>query len=188
MRRSIEAVQLAALVAPYALDAADANDFEALLSGPRSDTCYGSCTCSGVSGNLCMGGGSEQDGMRMASPPLAGASESTTPSGPPDGEDGWLNDLVQSGAASRYEFQPGGMSSVPNWSTNVSRVEFERNLLANGYARTVSSRGDAVVLQRGGYRYTISSNPAVRSGGRYTADVFSVDRGRTVAKIRLGAD
>jgi hypothetical protein len=65
---------------------ADANSVESWLSGPRSDTCYGACACDGVSGNLCMGGGSEQDKMRMASPPLTGASEAGTPSGPPDDE------------------------------------------------------------------------------------------------------
>jgi RHS repeat-associated protein len=72
---------------------ADGNSVESWLSGPRSDTCYGACTCDGVSGNLCMGGGSEQDQMRMASPPLAGASESGTPSGPPDDEDVSRGDL-----------------------------------------------------------------------------------------------
>jgi hypothetical protein len=80
---------------------ADSNTVEALLSGPRSDTCYGSCTCSGVSGNLCMGGGSEQDGMRMASPPLAGASESGTPSGPP--EDGGDREVTP--ATDRNQFE-----------------------------------------------------------------------------------
>jgi RHS repeat-associated protein len=69
--------------------AADDNNFKASIHGLPPNNCYGNCTCEWVSGNLCMFGGGRQDEMRVASHPQTGAAESSTPSGPPDGDGEW---------------------------------------------------------------------------------------------------
>jgi hypothetical protein len=58
------------------------------------------------------------------------------------------------GKASEYIDLKKGRS-VANYATNVTRAEFEANLLDNGWAKSISKDGVASLFTKDGARYTI---------------------------------
>ena len=92
---------------------------------------------------------------------------------------GKLDDLP---SFSRYEDVTKGRS-VPNHATDVSRVDFGRNLEANGFSKSTSQDGTVAIYQKDNMKYTVRDTSS--STGGPTAEVFK--DGELVGKIRLEA-
>jgi RHS repeat-associated protein len=129
----------------------DNNWLHEQIHGPAVDTCLGTCSCAGVSRNLCAVGESDADKIRMATPPMAGAAETTTPSGPdPDGEERRRQEELASMFA-------GGRQPTS--------VELEQWAARQGWTRTQTANGPAKFRdQNGVVRITIKRGSARTPG------------------------
>lgn len=87
---------------------------------------------------------------------------------------------ASAGSFSRYVDITARRSLVHNRDTNVTRAEFEANLLRSEFSQTVSSNSNIYIFDNGNTRYTVRD---FSSDGRQTAEFFQ--NGRRLLKIRL---
>lgn len=76
--------------------------------------------------------------------------------------------------------KPG--SKLPNIKTDVSKSEFEKNLLNNGFAKSTSKDGSVNIFSSGNKKFTTRGFSKSTDGP--TAEVFR--NNRPISKIRLG--
>ena len=88
------------------------------------------------------------------------------------------------GTRSRYDDVTTAGSRYPNRATDVSKANFEKNLVDTGWARSVSKDGKTVILQKDGARYVIRDG--AKSTGGPTADYHLSGSQGIDLKIRLG--
>jgi hypothetical protein len=74
-------------------------------------------------------------------------------------------------------------SRYANRAADVTKAQFERNLLDSGFTRTVSKDGKAIILEKNGARYILRD--AAKSTGGPTADFYKADSQSIDLKIRL---
>ena len=75
-------------------------------------------------------------------------------------------------------------SRYANRATNVSKADFEANLIAQGATRSVSADGRAIILQQAdGSRYVLRDY--AKSTGGPTAEFFKAGSNKIDLKIRL---
>jgi hypothetical protein len=72
-------------------------------------------------------------------------------------------------------------NSIHNRQTNITRTEFEQNLINEGYSSSTSKDGEVTILEKGKNRYTVRSK-AKYTGGP-TAEFLM--KGKLKLKIRL---
>ncbi|MBA8889502.1 RHS repeat-associated protein [Dokdonella fugitiva] len=89
------------------------------------------------------------------------------------------------GKASKYLDTTLRGSRYANRTTDVSIVDFEKNLVESGWARSVSQDGKVILLEKDGARYTLREN--AKSTGGPTAEYFAPGADKPL-KIRLGQD
>ncbi len=87
------------------------------------------------------------------------------------------------GKASLYEDVTAAGSRYANRATNVTKAEFEKNLIESGFVRSVSQDGKVIILEKAGARYVLRD--AARSTGGPTADYFNAGSKSIDIKIRL---
>ena len=84
---------------------------------------------------------------------------------------------------SRYEDVTRAGSRVANRATDVTKSQFERNLLDSGFTRSVSRDGKAIILEKDGARYILRDG--AKSTGGPTADFYRAGSSSPDLKIRL---
>jgi len=85
--------------------------------------------------------------------------------------------------ASRYEDVTRAGSRFANRATDVTKSQFERNLLDSGFTRSVSRDGKAIILENDGARYILRDG--AKSTGGPTADFYRAGSSSPDLKIRL---
>ncbi|MHB9089622.1 MAG: hypothetical protein ACYC5A_10455, partial [Thermoleophilia bacterium] len=93
------------------------------------------------------------------------------------------DEAVEAGRASRYSDNLSKKGSIPNRSTNVHRDDFEKNLAANGWARSEPKPGVAV-FEKDGAKYSIY--PEAKSTSGPSAGYTQAGSSKPTLKIRLG--
>jgi RHS repeat-associated protein len=76
-------------------------------------------------------------------------------------------------------------NSIPNRSTSVTKEQFERNLINDGWKKSTSKDGKAIILTKNGKRYILREKAESYPG--WTAD-YSPNSSSTTLKIRLGGE
>lgn len=74
-------------------------------------------------------------------------------------------------------------SRFSNRVTDVTRDQFEKNLLDSGFSQTLSKDGKAIILGKDGARYSLRDR--AKSTGGPTADFYKPDSKTPDLKIRL---
>lgn len=87
------------------------------------------------------------------------------------------------GAASLYDDLTRAGSRFANRATDVTKSQFEKNLIDSGFTRSVSKDGKAIILEKDGARYILRD--AARSTGGPTADFHKPGSNSIDLKIRL---
>jgi hypothetical protein len=90
-------------------------------------------------------------------------------------------EAAATGASSLYEDVTAAGSRVANRATDVTRAEFEGNLVKSGFSKAVSKDGLATIFEKDGVKYTVRATS--KSTQSPTAEVF-VNGIRTL-KIRI---
>ncbi len=88
------------------------------------------------------------------------------------------------GASSLYEDATRANSRYVNRATDVTKSQFEKNLVDSGFTRSVSKDGKAIILQKDGAKYILRD--AAKSTGGPTADYYKAGSNSIDLKIRLG--
>lgn len=156
--------------------------FERYLIGPALDLITLRGPASGTAGNVVKQGGRETESLINNA---VRAGEKVDNSAEPvirwtQAESG----SVAKNSQSRYEDLTELRSRYQNRSTDVTKVDFEKNLLDSGYARSVSGDGKVVILEKDGSKYVLRDN-ATSTGGA-TADYYQPGSTSIDLKIRLG--
>lgn len=105
------------------------------------------------------------------------------------GKAGWkgLTTLAEKGAVknvSLYRDVAKPCSQYANRATNLSKLEFEQNLLKQGWNREIHPNGEGVILSKNGARYYLRD--VAKSTGGATADYYKAgNTGKANLKIRL---
>ena len=86
------------------------------------------------------------------------------------------------GLFSKYEDITKSGSKLFNFNTDVTKIEFEQNLLDNGFTKSTSKDGNVNIFTKGDTKYT--TREFSKSTGGPTAEVFNGNK--PVSKIRLG--
>ena len=73
--------------------------------------------------------------------------------------------------------------SVRNISTNVTRTDFEKSLLGDGWKKAVSKDGKVTIYSKDGARYTVRDTS---NQGQPTAEFWAKGATKVTTKIRLG--
>ncbi|MED4784873.1 polymorphic toxin-type HINT domain-containing protein [Brevibacillus choshinensis] len=74
--------------------------------------------------------------------------------------------------------------SVRNISTNITRADFEKSLLDDGWAKAVRKDGKVTIYSKDGARYTVSDTS---NQGQQTAEYWANGATEVTTKIRLGS-
>ncbi len=85
---------------------------------------------------------------------------------------------------SAYKDATEPRSRYAKTETDITRDEFEKNLLKDGWAKSVSKDGKVVIHEKNGARYVIRDN--AKSTGGPTADYYKAGSEVINSKIRLG--
>jgi RHS repeat-associated protein len=94
------------------------------------------------------------------------------------------NKAEGTGKASKYEDITSPTSRYHNRGTDVTRQEFEKNLVEEGWTKSVSKDGKVVIYEKEGARYVIRED--AKSTGGPTADYYKPGSNKIDTKIRLG--
>lgn len=73
---------------------------------------------------------------------------------------------------------------MKNISTNVTRKEFEKSLLNDGWKKAVSKDGKVSIYSKDGARYTVRDTS---NQGQQTAEFWAKGASEVTTKIRLGS-
>ena len=92
-------------------------------------------------------------------------------------------DAAKTGASSLYDDVTRAGSRYANRATDVTKANFEKNLIDSGWARSVSQDGKTIILQRDGAKYVLRDG--AKSTGGPTADFYKADSKGIDVKIRL---
>ena len=87
-------------------------------------------------------------------------------------------------ASSLYDDVTRAGSRYANRATDVTKSQFQKNLVDSGFARTVSKDGKVIILPKDGAKYILRD--AAKSTGGATADFYKVGSKSIDLKIRLG--
>ncbi|CAM3843210.1 polymorphic toxin-type HINT domain-containing protein [Marinicrinis lubricantis] len=74
--------------------------------------------------------------------------------------------------------------SVKNVSTNVTRADFEKSLMEDGWSKSVSKDGKVTIYSKDGASYKVRDNS---NQGQPTAEYWANGATQATTKIRLGA-
>jgi hypothetical protein len=85
--------------------------------------------------------------------------------------------------ASLYKDVTRAGSGVANIATDVTKSQFEKNLINSGFTRSMSKDGKAIILEKNGARYILRDG--AKSTGRPTADFYKAGSTSADLKIRL---
>jgi hypothetical protein len=88
--------------------------------------------------------------------------------------------------SSKYEDITSKRSRYTNKSTDVTKVEFEKNLLENGWTKSISKDGKTIILEKDGAKYVLRDFS--KSTGGPTADFYKAGSKSFYIKIRLGGN
>ena len=89
------------------------------------------------------------------------------------------------GRASKYEEATVAGSRYANRTTDVSKTDFEKNLLGSGWSKSVSKDGTVSILEKDGAKYILRDG--AKSTGGPTADYYKAGSKGIDLKIRLGS-
>jgi peptidoglycan hydrolase-like protein with peptidoglycan-binding domain len=84
---------------------------------------------------------------------------------------------------SKYEDVTGPRSRVTNIETGLKKNEFERNLINDGWKRSIAGGGKVTIFEKDGARYVLRDN--AKSTGGPTADFYPPGSKKFTMKIRL---
>jgi RHS repeat-associated protein len=87
------------------------------------------------------------------------------------------------GTASLYDDVTRAGSRFANRATDVTKSQFEKNLIDSGFTRSLSKDGKAVILEKNGARYILRDG--AKSTGGPTADFYKPGSSSIDLKIRL---
>jgi hypothetical protein len=93
-------------------------------------------------------------------------------------------ELAPKSAASLYDDVTRAGSRYVNRATDVTKSQFEKNLIDSGFTRAISKDGKAIILQKDGAKYILRD--AAKSTGGATADFYKAGSKSIDLKIRLG--
>lgn len=85
--------------------------------------------------------------------------------------------------ACKYEDVTKPGSRYVNRVTNISKAEFEKNLLRDGWKKSISKDGKTIILTKDGAKYVLRDG--AKSTGGSTADFYPKGSKRMTLKIRL---
>ncbi|MFN9876851.1 MAG: hypothetical protein ACK557_00095, partial [Planctomycetota bacterium] len=88
------------------------------------------------------------------------------------------------GTSSLYDDVTAAGSRYANRATDVPKATFEKNLINDGWASSVSKDGKTIILEKDGARYVLRDG--ARSTGGPTADYYRSGSQGIDLKIRLG--
>ncbi|WP_306465188.1 RHS repeat-associated core domain-containing protein, partial [Thermaerobacillus caldiproteolyticus] len=87
------------------------------------------------------------------------------------------------GKASKYVDVTESGSRYANRATDVSKAQFEKNLLRDGWKKSISKDGKTIILTKDGAKYVLRDG--AKSTGGSTADFYPKGSKRMTLKIRL---
>ncbi|BDG47107.1 hypothetical protein PspKH34_16680 [Parageobacillus sp. KH3-4] len=87
------------------------------------------------------------------------------------------------GKASKYVDVTKYGSRYANRATDVSKAQFEKNLLRDGWKKSISKDGKTIILTKDGAKYVLRDG--AKSTGGPTADFYPKGSKRMTLKIRL---
>jgi len=87
------------------------------------------------------------------------------------------------GGASLYDDITRAGSRVANRATDVTKSQFEKNLIDSGFTRSLSKDGKAIILEKNGVKYILRDG--AKSTGGPTADFYKPGSSAADLKIRL---
>ncbi|TCS82465.1 putative peptidoglycan binding protein [Tepidibacillus fermentans] len=87
------------------------------------------------------------------------------------------------GKASKYVDVTKSGSRYANRATDVSKAQFEKNLLRDGWKKSISKDGKTIILTKDGAKYVLRDG--AKSTGGSTADFYPKGSKRMTLKIRL---
>ena len=87
------------------------------------------------------------------------------------------------GKQSTYKDTTGPRSRYPNTAINVSKAEFEENLLKDKWSKSLSTDGETAIYKKGGAKYVIREE--ARSTGGTTTDYYKPGNLTITSKIRF---
>ncbi|WP_347258184.1 RHS repeat-associated core domain-containing protein [Methylocaldum sp.] len=93
-----------------------------------------------------------------------------------------LNGLAKGASSLYYDVTRAG-SRYANRATDVTKSEFEKNLIDSGFTRSVSKDGKAIILEKDGAKYILRDG--AKSTGSPTADYYKPGSSSIDLKIRL---
>jgi hypothetical protein len=87
------------------------------------------------------------------------------------------------GGSSLYDDVTRAGSRVANRATDVTKSQFDKNLIDSGFTRSLSKDGKAIILEKDGARYILRDG--AKSTGGPTADFYKAGSTSADLKIRL---
>ncbi|WP_236546406.1 MULTISPECIES: hypothetical protein [Anoxybacillus] len=87
------------------------------------------------------------------------------------------------GKASKYVDVTKSGSRYSNRETDVSKAQFEKKLLRDGWRKSISKDGKTIILTKDGAKYVLRDG--AKSTGGSTADFYPKGSKRMTLKIRL---
>ncbi|QUW02599.1 hypothetical protein J8C06_09645 [Chloracidobacterium validum] len=87
------------------------------------------------------------------------------------------------GGSSLYDDVTRAGSRVANRATDVTKSQFEKNLIDSGFTRSLSKDGKAIILEKDGAKYILRDG--AKSTGGPTADFYKAGSTSADLKIRL---